>query len=355
MDGILKDLYYNPKNPSAFTGVEKVYLAAKEQLPHLTRREVREWLAKQYTYTMHKPITRKFARRQYIVSGIDDQWQIDLADMTQLRRFNDGCQYLLTCIDIYSKFAWVVPVKNKSSQEIARALDGIFKEGRKPSKIQSDKGREFLNHLVQQLLKHHGIDFFTSEDPQIKCAVVERFNRTIKGRIWKYFTKSRLFRYVDVLPDLVSGYNNSIHRSIGNTPASTTENILPLRYGKKSKEPDLKVGDRVRISRAKGIFEKGYLPNWTEEIFTISQVLKTNPPVFKLKDYYGEEIRGSFYSQELQKTDVDEYWIEKVIKKRGDMALVKWTGYKNPEWIPISSINEPLQDARLFPNSTQQH
>ena len=339
MEAILSDVYYNPENPSAFTGVENVYQTAKAKDPTITRRGVREWMEKQYTYTMHKPIRKKFPRRQIFVAGMDDQWQIDLADMTQLRRFNDGYQYLLTCIDIHSKFAWVVPVKNKSGQEIARALDGIFKLGRVPKKLQSDKGREFVNQIVQQLLSQYNIKYFTSEDPNIKCAVVERFNRTLKSRIWKYFTKSRLFRYVDVLPDIVAGYNNSHHRTIGTTPASMTEETLvPPKPAPHQQDPGLKVGDKVRISKAKNVFEKGYLPNWTEEIFTIARCLNTKPRVYELKDYYGEPIRGTFYAQELQKTDVEEYWIEKVIKKQGDRALVKWAGYKNPKWIPSADI-----------------
>ena len=213
METVLNDIYYNTESAAAFTGVEKVYQEAKSRMPEITRRNVREWLEKQYTYTMHKPIRKRFPRRRIEVGGIDDQWQIDLADMVQLRTSNDGYQYLLTCIDIYSKYAWVVPVKNKGGQEVARALDKIFKEGRVPKRIQSDKGREFLNHIVQDLFKQYGIHFFTSEDPQIKCAVVERFNRTLKGRIWKYFTKSRVYRYINVLDDIVKGYNNSIHRT----------------------------------------------------------------------------------------------------------------------------------------------
>ena len=338
MEEQLSKVYYETESPSAFTGAEKVYQEAKKQMPDLTRRHVREWLEKQYTYTMHKPIRKRFPRRSIHVAGMDDQWQMDLADMVQLRRFNDGYQYLLTCIDIYSKYAWVVPIKNKSGQEVARALDGVFKEGRIPKKLQSDKGREFLNHLVQDLLKQYGVHFFTSEDPQIKCAVVERFNRTIKGRIWKYFTKSRTYRYINVLPDIVKGYNNSEHRTIGRTPASVHPGYIrpPSPHG--MDEPRLRVGDKVRISRAKMVFEKGYLPNWTEELFTIIECLHTQPPVYRIKDYYGEEIKGTFYEAELQKTEVEEYWIEKVIKKRGDMALVKWLGYREPEWIPIKDI-----------------
>ena len=340
MERILSTIYYDPKNPSAFTGVEKVYQEAKLQLPDITRRDVREWLEKQYTYTMHKPTRRKFPRRKMMVNGIDDQWQIDLADMVRVSRYNDGYQYLLTCIDIYSKYAWVVPIKNKGGNEVGRAMEGILREGRVPRKIQSDKGREFLNHIVQGVFDRAGVHHFTSEDPQIKCAVVERFNRTLKGRIWKYFTKSRLYRYINVLPDIVKGYNNSVHRTIGRTPASVTTSSLhnTTSLDDPVDVPSLKVGDKVRISRAKMIFEKGYLPNWTEEIFTISNILPTQPITYQLKDYYGEDIKGSFYEPELQKTEVEEYWIEKVIKRKGDKALVKWLGYKNPQWIPIADI-----------------
>ena len=348
MEELLNEIYYNTKSPSAFSGVEKVYLEAKQKMPSITRREVREWLEKQYTYTMHKPIRKKFPRRSIYVKGMDDQWQVDLADMTRLSRYNNGYQYLLTCIDIYSKYAWVVPLKNKGGEEVAKALDSIFKQGRVPKKVQTDKGREFLNRIVRSLLEQYGVHHFTSEDPQIKCAVVERFNRTIKERIWKYFTKYRTHRYINVLADIVNGYNNSKHRTIGQTPASinstTKVKSHSLRNDSQQNENrhcnfnTLMEGDTVRISRSKMIFEKGYLPNWTEELFSISECLPTNPPTYKLQDYYGEPITGSFYAQELQKTQVDEFWIEKVIKKRKNQALVKWLGYKKPEWIPIESI-----------------
>ena len=338
MEALLNEVYYSPQSPAAFTGIEKVYLEAKKRLPSLTRSKVKEWLERQYTYTMHKPIRHKFERRKILVAGKDDQWQMDLADMVQLRRYNDGYQFLLTIIDIYSKFAWVVPIKNKSGHEVARALDSVFKQGRVPNKLQSDKGREFLNGIVQQLLKQYGIKFFTSEDPNIKCAVVERFNRTIKGKIWKYFTKSRKYRYIDVLSSLVDGYNNSHHRTIKATPASGSvhQDISSPVY----EAPRFEVGDKVRISKAKGTFEKGYLPNWSEEIFTITRRHSTYPIVYSIQDYYGEPIKGTFYAQELQKTEVEEYWIEKVIKRRGDQALVKWVGYKEPTWIPAEDIKE---------------
>ena len=342
LEDVLKEIYYNVKNPSAYTGVEAVYQEAKKF--DITRRQVREWLEKQYTYSMHKPIRKNFPRRKIYVHAIDEQWQIDLADMTQLRRYNDGFQYLLTVIDIYSKFAWVIPVKNKGGQEVARALEGIFKEGRVPKKIQSDKGKEFINRIVQELLTRYNVKFFTSQDPTIKCAVVERFNRTIKGRIWKYFSRSRTYRYIHVLADLVKGYNNSKHRSIGTTPALiSVGSLVPHTQVISSTRvphqiPKLTVGQRVRIGRNKSVFEKGYLPNWTEELFTITQSLPTQPPVYKLKDYYGEPIAGTFYEQELQPFETEEYWVEKVIKKRGDMALVKWLGYREPEWVPLKDI-----------------
>ena len=236
VETILRDIYYNLDNPASFTGVEAVYQKAKDF--GILRRQVREWLEKQYTYSLHKPARKHFPRRRIYVHGPDEQWQIDLADMTQLRRYNDGYQYLLTCIDIYTKYAWVVPVKNKSGQEIARALEGIFKQGRVPQKIQSDKGREFINRLVQDLFTRYNVKFFTSQDPVIKCAVVERFNRTIKGRIWKYFTKTRTYRYLPVLDQLVRGYNHSKHRTIGTTPARVSQG-----------EPIRTLGRRLRSHR----------------------------------------------------------------------------------------------------------
>jgi hypothetical protein len=181
---------------------------------------------------------------------------------------------------VYSKYAWVVPIKQKTAHDVTDAMEKILKEGRVPVKLQTDKGKEFLNSKFQKLLKENKIRFFTCNNPEIKCSIVERFNRTIKSRIWRYFTEKGTYKYLDTLPEVVEAYNNSYHRSIKMTPtqASRDENFNKVNknlYGHLKLRPSpavFKIGDFVRLNKTKKFFEKGYLPNWTQEMFKITSV-----------------------------------------------------------------------------------
>jgi len=348
MEELLKGLYYNTESPTAYTGVNKLFKAAKAKDQSITLRDVKDWLKKQYTYTLHKPIRKRYPRRQYFVDGVDKLWQIDLADVSRISDANNGTTFLLTCVDAFSKYAWVEPVKNKSGGEIVRAFNTILSSGRTPEKLQSDRGKEFLNTSFQKLLKQHNIHFYTCNNPDIKCSLVERFNRTLKSKLWKHFTSTRSYHYLDVLQSIVRGYNDSRHRSIGMTPVegSLKDNerrVYMKLYGKQHgiSTHDLAVGDLVRISKAKGLFAKGYLPNWSEELFKITKVSgNAAPTMYYLSDWGDEPIEGRFYPQELQVvTEPETYWIEKVIKTRRHRGkkeyFVKWLGYpeKFNSWI----------------------
>ena len=143
--------------------------------------------------------------------NIDDQWQADLCDMTSKAEYNDGYTFILTCIDCFSKYAWAIPIMSKHADEILRALKLIIKtSGRKPKRLQTDKGKEFLNSKVQSFLREHGIQLFTTESEK-KASIVECFNRTMKGRTYKYFRANNTYRYIDVLQSLVDGYSTSKH------------------------------------------------------------------------------------------------------------------------------------------------
>ena len=161
-----------------------------------------------------------------------------------------------------------------------------------------------LNKSVQALLQHYGIHHFSTHNAETKASVVERFNRTLKTRIWRYFTKHQTWRYIDVLQDLVRSYNNTPHRSIGMAPshvnAKNQEKVWQRLYGHDGKGvPKLCVSDRMRVSKYKGTFEKGYETNWSEEIFTIHEVHPSDPPVYRLRDDLGEVLDGTFYELEL--------------------------------------------------------
>ena len=246
-------------------------------------------------------------------------------------------------------------MKNKTGVATVEAFKRILNSKRKPATVQADKGTEFLNKSFQSFLKQRGIKFFTTYS-EMKAAYVERFNRTLKTKMWKYFTYKNTLRYIDILPELVAAYNHSYHRSIGTTPSKVTsgnENkIWHKLYGKKVKNRlnavkyRLQVGDQVRISKERRVFKKSYLPSWTEEIFTVAKRIPRSPPVYRLKDYDGELIEGVFYGNELQKvvkTD-DVFKVEKVLKtrtrKRKKEYLVKFMGYpdKFNQWISSDDV-----------------
>ena len=280
---------------------------------------------------LHKPIKRKFNKRRVLVSGIDKIWAADLADMTALNKDNDGYTFLLLVIDIFSKYGWIVPLKNKKGETVANALKTIFKE-RKPGKLWTDKGREFYNKDVKDL-----VELYSTENEE-KSSIVERWIRTIKEKMWKYFTDNNTYNYMDVLPELVEDYNNTVHSSTKLTPIDASKeeneltvwrNLYPDRFKINELTPKFSVGDEVRITKKKKVFEKGYTTRWTEEIFTIKEIQNTDPITYKLEDLQGEEIKGTFYEPELQKTEQQIYRIEKIIKKEKNKSLVKWKGYSD--------------------------
>ncbi len=352
----IEEVYYDLESAGGYGGVDRLYNKVKNK--GITRAQVKEFLRNQDAYTLHKPIRKKFARNRTIVGGIDHQWQADLADLNDITKYNDGYRYLLTVINCFSKFAWAIPLKKKDSSSLVEAFKTLLVQShpRKPKRLQTDKGKEFLNTKFQQILEQNNIHHFVTQN-ETKAAMVERFNRTLKTKMFTYFTAKNTYRYLEVLPKLLTSYNNSIHRTIGMCPKVVSlrdENKIWHRiYGKdaasKMSKIRFNVGDNVRIVKFKTTFEKGYLPNWTTEIFRVTQVISHPQLVYKLEDLMGEEIAGTFYENEIQKVYyVDkEFTIEKVLKKRKvkgvEELFVKWKGWptKFNSWIKsVTIINE---------------
>lgn len=348
MDRELKAIYYDPKHPAGFSSIEKLAKASG-----YSKAKVKTWLKAQPTYTLHRQAGKRYPTRKYIVHDIDEQWQADLADVALIANKNDDNHFILTVIDIFSRYAWARPLKNKSGKEVAKAFNDIFQEGRIPQRIQSDQGKEFENRHVEALFNQHNIELFSVKSAY-KAAIVERFNRTLKHKLWRYFTMSTKQKWTHILQDAVHSYNNSVHRTIGCRPADVTPALVDRirekafkRRAASNKKSDIKVGDKVRISKVKSVFAKGYLPNWTEEIFIVESInRKTSPITYKLKDYRGETIEGSFYRQEIESVihDDDEYIVERVIRtqRRGNeqWCFVKWEGYPSTmnSWVRKSDI-----------------
>jgi Integrase core domain len=181
MEKTLNNIYTDVSNPASFSSVKALYTEAKrKKCPDVTVEKVKDFLKSQDTYTLHKQAVRRFKRSRIVVSNIDEQWEIDLADMRFIKKENNGFKWLLTCIDVLSKFAWTAAVRSKNGEDVTKAFAGILRaaQPRKPERVRSDKGREFVNHHFKELLDSNSIAFFTSQNEEIKCSIVERFNRS---------------------------------------------------------------------------------------------------------------------------------------------------------------------------------
>ena len=330
--------YYDPEAPGSFTSVENL-----SRYSSRTKDEVRDFLEAQDAYTLHKPIRRKFLRRKTVSLGMDRIWQMDLADLTSISRDNDNYQFILTCIDCYSRYAFGVALKNKSAPEVKSAFESILnKSDRCPTYVQTDKGREFLNAIFFSFLKSRSILHYTSENDDIKCAIVERFNRTLKSKMWRYFTYAKTLRYIEVLPKLLQSYNSTYHSSIKMSPEQMDHHYERKVEGRRTSiSYTFKVGDTVRISRTAEAYRKGYEGAWSKEVFVVRSRYPTDPVTYSLRDYSGEEVKGKFYAEELQrvKKDPSLFEVEKVVRTRTRKGkkeyLVRWMGYgpKHDSWV----------------------
>lgn len=350
-DVILKN-YTNPKFPGSFSGLNSFYRSN----PNIKKSKIKDWALSQESYTLHKPKIKKFKRNQTIVSGINDTFQADLIDMKKLSDVNDDYVFLLTVICVFSKYAWIIPLKNKKSSTVIEAFKQIFDE-RQPLRLHTDQGSEFINNECKTYLKKLNIKLYFINS-EMKAAIVERFNRTIKEKMWRYFTYAKTYKYINILDDLVHSYNNSYHRSIKTKPIlvnkKNEKQIWLNLYGfNKNDLPSVskiklkfKNGDIVRISKTKSTFEKGYTKNWSIEIFEIIKCNLKDPPTYTLKDLNDEIIEGVFYEKELQKVYKldDVFQIDQVLKKRTirgkKQIYVSWIGYNKNfnSWIDENNL-----------------
>lgn len=296
---------------------------------------------------LHKSARRNYPRRKFDIRCLDETWQADLVEMQPYSRENKGFRYLLTVIDIFSKYAWAVPVKTKTGEDIAAAMKYVFTQGRKPKNLHTDQGKEFYNKNFQNLVKKYNIHHYSTYS-NLKASICERFNRTLKNKMWKQFSLQGNYKWLQILPGLIEDYNNTVHRTIGIKPKDVTiqnsaeVSIKFVRIANANRiKPRLKVGDKVRVSRIKQLFEKGYIPNWSTEIFTVSRVAATDPVTYHLIDYQNNPISGGFYEQELSKVKYpDIYLVEKVLRRRGNQVYVKWLGFDDSHnsWINTNDL-----------------
>ncbi len=350
---VLKDIYYDVKNPAGFSSPRKLFLASRKIVPYLTQQEVRRWLASQRTYGLTKAVYRNFRRRKVIVRGLAYQYQADLLDMagrnpegtkkrkkvkrseeaeespgmkvggrqteTEDESYEEGegkendtwkSDFILTVIDCFSRFAQAVPLKSKKASDVLKGLQIAFEKMGIPKKMQTDDGKEFYNKQVSAYFRSMGIIHF-STDQELKAQIVERFNRTLREKINRYKTANMTELYHHALPDMIFAYNSSVHSALGTyAPKDVTfrnESIIrQIQYGpylaeNKPLKPKFKIGDVVRVVRMrKGL--KKVKTTFKSELFVITDVLYTDPITYHVQTKEGGvAVWGSYYEAQLQK------------------------------------------------------
>ena len=338
----IKDRFTDVSHPTAFTGAARIARSLKKPF-----KQVRKELEEEPAYALHKPVRKKFARLPTKGHVKFDTLQADLADLQKIKQHNDGYRYLLVCVDVYSRMLFARPLKQKTGAEMVAALESIFEEHNfYPSTFITDRGKEFYNDQVKALCKPL---FITHASPstEIKAAMAERAIRTLKERLYRYFTHTNSYRWLEIIPKLVENYNKTPHTTTKLAPVLVKDGDIEEREGKESDVGEtLEEGTVVRLSKTRHVFKKAYEESWTRELFVICEVLKTKPITYRIKTLSGKEpIEGRVYRKELQIAhDTKVYRIGDVLQRkrvRGrEMILVTWLDYPSdpPSWIDAADF-----------------
>ena len=253
------------------------------------------------------PQITKFRRERIIPLYKDETWSADLIEKSSLSKYYNNYKFILTVIDIFTKYAWAVPLKNKSGLSITNGFKIVLSEhpqggceSRKPEKLWVDRGSEFYNKTFKSLLKEYETKLYSTYS-DLKAVFIGRFNRTLLHIINKPMFTNGDGNWVNILNDAVVTYNNNIHSTINMTPVDASNNPDKVKYtfSFKNIKPKLKVVDYGRNADKRNIFSKVYTSNWNRELLKDNEVLKTQPPTYKIEAINGEIIEGKYYKQEL--------------------------------------------------------
>jgi len=205
----ISDLYYDEDSSAGFLTLRKL---REDELGESKKKSKPQavaatwaWLEDQDAYMLHRSVRKRFARNPYNSTNVWDVWECDLLDVQSYAKYNDKFRYNLSVIDVFSKYLYLIRVRTKSGPAVTAAFRSIFDDkpklpSRRPVCVRTDKGKEFLNKDFQNMLREEGIQFKVCRNTDVKCAVVERSQRTIQDILYKYLTYKTTFRYIDVLP-----------------------------------------------------------------------------------------------------------------------------------------------------------
>jgi hypothetical protein len=309
LQNYLKEIYTDFGAGGGYGSIDSLYRKLKKDGQYnITKPEVEKYLMHIDSYSLHKPIKKKFETQRVIIGGVGELHQSDLMDMVSLIQYNKGYRYVLVVIDCFSKKAWARNLKTKTGQEMTDALSDIYKLTPYPLKFQTDGGVEYYNHITQSFFKRNNVFHFSSFG-NTKSQMAERLIRSLKLMIWRYLDYNKTYKYFDILPKLMDEYNNRYHRSIKMSPNEVNEgnekHVFHVLFGDLEKveyeksRPKFRVGDLVRINKWKHAFHKSYQENYTKEIFRIKEVMNTYVTQYRLYDLQYEDVLGKFYQSEL--------------------------------------------------------
>ena len=259
------------------------------------------------------PEITKFRRERIIPLFKDETWSADLIDKSSLGKYNNNYKFILTVIDMFTKYAWAIPLKNKSGLSITNGFKIVLdehpqggSESRKPENLWVDRGSEFYNKTFKSLLKEYETKLYSIYS-DLKAVFIERFNKTLLHSINKSIFINGDGNWVNILNDAVITYKHNIHSTLNTTPVDASNNPDKVKYYVKSTKatPKFKVGGYVRNVDKRNICSKEYTSNWNRELFKVNEILKTQPPTYKIEYMNGEIIKDKYYEQELLKSEFD--------------------------------------------------
>ena len=256
---------------------------------------------KEIAKEIFSPVIKKFQRIQMQTHCKDESWSIDLIDRSSLSKYNKNYKFIFTIIDNRTKYAWAIPIKDKTGKSATTAFKSLIEKAkRQPDKIWSDRGKEFYDKTFLNFLKEQNIHFYSTHS-DLKAVFVERFNRTLLDLIKESMYIEDKGNWLNHLDAAVEKYNNRVHGTFKMTPfeMSTNQKLIPNNNNFKNKQPKFHVGHYVRVPDKRNRYSKGYTTNWNRELSKIHKINPTNPVTYGLVDENNEQKEGKYYEQEL--------------------------------------------------------